>query len=99
MIGPLQHGANLGEGGFRPHHRDEGGLLVEVLAEPDEKDVGELVIVDGVTKITEFINDGFEPLAVDPDRRSTLNGVAELCVETFYAGVDIILEELAKSCP
>ena len=58
---------NLGEGGTRTHHTDEGGLLLEPLAEADEEDVDELAIVDRITKFAEFIRDSLEALAVDAD--------------------------------
>src|SRR4051794_10588174 len=44
-IGPHQHRADFREGGARPHHRYEGGLLAEVLAEPNAEDVDELSVV------------------------------------------------------
>ena len=49
------------------HHRDEGGLLLEPLAEADEEDVKELAIVDRITKFAEFIRDRLEALALDAD--------------------------------
>ena len=67
MIDPLEHRANLDEGGTRTHHRDEGGLLLQPLAEADEEDVDELAIVDRITKFAEFIRDRLEALAVDAD--------------------------------
>jgi hypothetical protein len=37
MVGPLEHRADLSEGGWRPHHGIEGGLLLKALAKSDEK--------------------------------------------------------------
>ena len=74
-IGPLEHGADLGEGRRWPHHGDEGGLLLEALTKPDEEDVDELAIVDGVAEFTEFVRDDFAALAVDTNRSITLHHV------------------------
>jgi translation initiation factor 2 alpha subunit (eIF-2alpha) len=95
----LEHGADLGEGGFGPHHGDEGGLLVEVFTEPDEEYVDELAIVDGITELAKFVSDGLEPLTVDADGRINLNGVAKLGVEAVEAGVDVVLKKLTKRRP
>jgi hypothetical protein len=48
-ISPPEHGANLGEGRKRPYHWDGRGLLLETITEPDEEDVDESAIFDGVT--------------------------------------------------
>ena len=98
-IGPLEHRANLSKGGTRTHHRDEGGLFLEPLAEADEEDVYELAIVDRITKFTEFIRDRLEALVVDADGCITLHRVPKLGVEIVGASVDVVLEELTKGCP
>ena len=98
-IGPLEHRANLGEGGVRTHHRDEGGLFLEPLAEADEENVDELAIVDRITKFAEFIRDRLEELAVDADGCITLHRIPKLGVEIVSASVDVVLEELMKGCP
>ena len=43
LCGELQHREDLGEGGRRPHHGDEGGLFIELLVEADNDDVDELL--------------------------------------------------------
>ena len=98
-ISPLEHRANLGEGGARTRHRDEGGLFLKPLAEADEEDVDELAIVDRITKFAEFIRDRFEALAVDADWCITLHRIPKLGVEIVRAGVDVVLKELTESCP
>ena len=98
-IGPLEHRANLSEGGVQTHHRDEGGLFLEPLAEADEEDIDELAIIDRITKFTEFIRDRLEALAVDADGCITLHRIPKLGVEIVGTSVDIVLEELTKSCP
>ena len=80
-VGPLEDGAHLGKSWLRPHHGDEGGLLVELFAEPDEEDVDELPIFNGITKFTEFVGDGPEALAVDTERGVALHRIPELGVE------------------
>ena len=96
-ISPLQHGADLGKGGWRPHHRDEGGLLLEAITGPDKKDVDELPIVDGVSELMKFVGDGFEALTVDADGGVALHGVSKLSVKGIDPGIDVVLEELTKS--
>jgi hypothetical protein len=84
---------------MRPHQRDEGGLLVEDLAEPDEKNVDELPFFNRVTKLAEFVSNGGEALIVDANGRGALDEIAKLDVEVVHAGVDVVLEELAKGNP
>ena len=81
------------------HHRDEGGLLLEPLAEADEEDVDELAIFDRITKFAEFIRDRLEALAVDADWCITLHRILKLGVEVVGASVDVVLEELTKGRP
>jgi hypothetical protein len=45
-INPQEHGVNFDEGRKGPLHGDEGGLLLKMLAEPNEEYVDELMIVD-----------------------------------------------------
>jgi hypothetical protein len=96
---PLHHGANFGEGGWLPHHGDEGGLLLEAFAEPDKENVDELSIFDGVPKFAKLISSGLKSLAVDAEGGIFLDVVAELIVEAVYVSVDAVLKELAKRGP
>jgi hypothetical protein len=91
-VSPLQHGADLIEGGRWPNHGDEGRMLVEAFADPNEEDLDELSVVDRVPKLAKLIGDGLQPLAVDADLRVTLDGVAELRVKGVDVGVNIVLE-------
>jgi hypothetical protein len=74
-IRPRKHGANFSKGRGRPHHGDEGLLLVEALVEADEEDLDELFVLNRVAKFTKFVGDRLEALAVDPHGRITLGGV------------------------
>ena len=80
-VGPLEDGAHLGKGSLGPHHGYERSLLVELFAVPDEEDVDKLPIFNGITKFTEFIDDGLEALAVDTERGVALHRIPELGVE------------------
>ena len=80
-VGPLEDRAHLGKGWLGPHHWYERSLLVELFAEPDEEDVDELPIFNGITKFTEFVGDGPEALAVDTERGVALHRIPELGVE------------------
>jgi hypothetical protein len=91
-IRPGEDGADLSKGRWRSHHRDKRLLLVEALAEADEQDLDELLVLYGVTKFTQFIDDGLEALTVDPHGRFALDGVPELRVERVYTGVDVVLK-------
>jgi hypothetical protein len=79
-ICPLKHGADLGEGGSRMHHGDEGGLLVKMFTESDKKNIDELAVVDGVAEFAELIGEGLEPLTINPHGGVILDGVVELGV-------------------
>jgi hypothetical protein len=48
------HGTDLVEGRRWSHHGDEGRLLVEEIANPDEEDLDELSVVDRVPKLTKL---------------------------------------------
>lgn len=98
-IRPREHGADFGEGRRRPHHGDKGLLLVEALIETDEENLDELLVLNGIAEFTKFIGDGLDALAVDAHGRVALGGVPELYIERVDAGVDVVLEKLAKSCP
>ena len=52
-----------------------------MLAELDKEDVDELPVFNGITKFTEFIDDGLEALAVDTERGVALHRIPELGVE------------------
>jgi hypothetical protein len=95
----LEHGTHLAEGRWRPHHGDEGGLLLEALAEANKKDVDQLAIGNRIPEFTKFIGGGLDPLAVDGQHGLSLDGVAELGVETGDTCVDVVLEELPKRRP
>ena len=95
----LQHGANFGEGWRRPHHGDEGGLLVEVLAETDHDDVDELRVADMIAEFTEFISYGFDALTEQTDWSIALRHVAELGVQHVLPGIAVALEQLAQGGP
>lgn len=60
--GELQHGGDLGKGWRSPHHQDEGGLLVEILAQPNNDDVDELYITDGIIEFAKLVADGLDAL-------------------------------------
>ena len=77
----LKEGAHLGEGGIRPHERNEGSLRLEVISEPLEKDIGELAISHGITQLTELVGHHLEPLAVYAVGIGALDSVADLGVE------------------
>jgi hypothetical protein len=95
----LKHGAYLSEGGVRPHHGDEGGLLLKSLSEPDEENIDELTVVDGVAEFTEFVGKRLEPLTINPNLEVTLDGVAKLDVEGGDASIDVVLKVLTKGHP
>ena len=98
-IRPLQHGPCLIVKGWGSHHGDERCLLVEALAEADEKNLDELAILDRVPKFTELVGDGLEALAVGADVGVALNGAAELRVEGVDASVNIVLKKLSMGRP
>jgi hypothetical protein len=99
VICPLKHGAYLGEGGARPHHGDEGGLLLKSFSEPDKENIDELAVVDGVAEFTELVGKRLEPLTINPHLGVALDGVAELGVEGGDASIDVVLKELTKGRP
>jgi hypothetical protein len=90
---------HLAEGWWRPHHGDEGGLLLEALAEAGKKDVDQLPIRNRIPKFMAFIGGGLDQLVVDCQRGLSLDGVVELRVEAGDASVDVVLEELPEQCP
>ena len=83
----------------RTHHRDEGGLILEPLAEADKEDVDELAIIDRITKFAKFIRGRLEVLAVDADGCITLHHIPKLGVEIIGASIDVVLEELTNGYP
>ena len=98
-VRPGEQGADFCKGRRRPHHGDEGLLLVEALIEADEEDLDELFVLNGIAEFTEFIGDGLEALAVYPHGRVALGGVPKLHVERVDTGVDVVLKKLAEGCP
>ena len=76
----LQHGADFGEGWRRPHHGDEGAMLVEILAQPDDDDVDELCVTDEITKFTKLVADGLDTLTEKIYRGIALGQVTKLGV-------------------
>jgi hypothetical protein len=98
-VRPGEHGADFGKGRRRPHHGDEGLLLVEALIEADEEDLDELFFLNGIAKFTEFIGNDVEALAVDPHGQVALGGVPKFRVERVDTGVGIVLEKLTEGCP
>ena len=95
----LKEGAHLGEGGIRPHERDEGSLRLEVITEPLEKDIDELAISHGITQLAELVGHHLEPLAVDAEGGGSLDSVANLGVEVVDSSIDVVLEKTAKGSP
>jgi hypothetical protein len=95
----LQHGAYFGEGWGRPHHGDEGGLLVEILAEPNDNDVDELRVADGIAEFAKLVTDGLDALAEEVDRGIALGHVTKLGVQSVFPSVTIALKKLAKRAP
>jgi hypothetical protein len=67
-IGQLEHGVHLAKGRWWPHHGDEGGLLLEAIAEAGEEDMDQLAIGNRVPKFAELIGCSFDPLTVDGER-------------------------------
>jgi hypothetical protein len=98
-ICPLKHGAYLGEGGARPHHGDEGGLLLKSFSEPNEENIDELAVIDGVTEFAKLIGERLEPLTINPHLGVALDSVTELSVEGGDASIDVVLKELTKGRP
>jgi hypothetical protein len=90
---------DFSKGGRRPHHGDEGDLLLKAIAEADEEDIDQLSIENRVPKFVELIGCRFDPLTVDGERGVSLNGVAELGVEAGDARLDVVLEELTEGRP
>jgi hypothetical protein len=90
---------HLAEGWWRPHHGDEGGLLLEGLPEVGKKDVDQMAIGNRIPKFMAFIGGGLDQLVVDCERGLSLDGVAELGVEAGDAGIDFVLEELPERRP
>ena len=61
----LEKGAHLLEGGVGLQHGDEGLLFLELVSEANEEGVDEGTVVDVITKLTEFVADGLDPLTED----------------------------------
>ena len=97
--GELKHGAHLGEGGRGPHHGDEGGLLVEVLAETDDDDVDELRVADRVAEFAKLVTDSLDALAEEIHRGIALGHVAKLGVRRVFLSVVVALKELTEGAP
>src|SRR4051812_47162409 len=73
-ISPLKHRSELIERGRWPHHGNKRGLLVKSVAEADEEDLDELLVVDGVLKLTELVSDGMKVLTINANGGVSLNG-------------------------
>jgi hypothetical protein len=99
IVGVLQQGPDLGEGGGWPHKGNHGHLRLEPITEPLEQDVDELTIRHRITKFPELVRHCLDALAVDAERRGPLRGVADLGVEVVDPGVSVVLEELAERRP
>jgi hypothetical protein len=99
IISPLEQRVELSKGGAGKHHGDQGGLFIEPLAEPNEKYIDELAVVNGIAEFAELIGHLLDPLAIHTDEGGALGGVAELSVEAVDPGVDVVLEELVKGHP
>ena len=74
-------------------------MLLRTFTEPEEEDIDEMTIVDGVAKFAELVGDGLESLTINPHLGVALDGVAELGVEGVDASIDVILKELTKGRP
>jgi hypothetical protein len=99
VIGALELRADLGKRGARPHHGDEGCLLLKPITKPLKEDVDELAIRHGITEFMELVGHGLDALAVDAEGRGPLDGVADLGIEVVDPGIDVVLEELAQGRP
>jgi hypothetical protein len=99
VIGPLQEGSNIDEGGWRAHQGDERRLLLEPFVEPDKEHADELTFVDWSAEFAKLVGDRLKTLAVHADGGGALDVVAKLGVEAVDPGVDVVLEELTKSHP
>ena len=95
----LQHGADFGKGWRRPHHGDEGGLLVQILARPDNDDVDELCVAVGITEFAKLIANGLDTLAEKIYRGIALGQVTKLGVQSALPSVAVALKKLAKRAP
>jgi hypothetical protein len=95
-IGALEQRVDLGKRGTRPHHGDEGRLLLETIAKPLKEDVDELAIRHRIAEFTELVGHGLDALAVDAEEGAPLDSVADLGVEVVDPGIDVFLEELAQ---
>ena len=95
----LEEGANFGEGGIRPHERDEGSLHLEIITESLEEYIDELAISHGITQLMKLVGHHLEALAVDAEGRGTLDGVVDLGVEVVDPSIDVVLKETAKGSP
>ena len=99
VVGVLEQGPDLREGGSRSHERYHGRLRLEPVAEPLKEDVDELTIGHGVAEFAELVRHRLDALAVDAQRGVPLRGVANRRVEIVDSGVGVVLEELAQGRP
>lgn len=67
-------------------------MLLKSFTEPDEENIDELAIVDGVAEFAKLVGERLEPLAVNPHLGVALDGVAELGVEGVDASIDVVLK-------
>jgi hypothetical protein len=67
VIGAQEQRADFRKRGTRPHHRDEGRLLLEAIAKPLKEDVDELAIRHGIAEFTELVGHGLDTLVVDAE--------------------------------
>jgi hypothetical protein len=74
-------------------------LLLKSFSEPDEENIDELAVVDGVAEFTKLVDERLEPLTINPHLGVALDGVTELGVEGGDASIDVVLKELTKGRP
>jgi hypothetical protein len=70
-----------------------------LFSEPDEENIDELAVVDGVDEFAELISERLEPLTINPHLGVALDGVAELSVEGGDTSINVVLKELTKGRP
>ena len=74
-------------------------MLLKTFTEPDEENIDELAVIDGVAEFAKLVGERLEPLTINPHLGVALDGVAELGVEGVDASVDVVLKQLTKGCP
>lgn len=95
----LKHGEHLRVRRRGAKQRDDGGDLVESLADAGEGGGDEPAVIHRSAELMQFIRHGLEALAVGADGLVPLLEGAHRCLQVVDAGIAVVLEQALELAP